>query len=91
MDISINEISDISCITTEDTISTLQHLGLIKYYKGQNCVCLTPDTIEVCSSGNQRALDTPLITSHLARSAMPHVGLRRHYPLALFLPLGAAF
>jgi len=46
VDISINEISEISSITTEDTISTLQHLGLIKYYKGQNCVCLTPDTIE---------------------------------------------
>ena len=32
--ISIAEISEITSITTADIISTLQHLGLVKYYKG---------------------------------------------------------
>ena len=72
MDISINEISEISSITTEDTISTLQHLGLIKYYKGQNCVCLTPDTIEV--RRNQRGTwHIPLRTFRLVRRTLPRL------------------
>ena len=32
--ISIAEISEMTSITTADIISTLQHLGLVKYYKG---------------------------------------------------------
>jgi histone acetyltransferase HTATIP len=43
--ISIAEVADLTSMTTEDIISTLQHLGLVKYYKGANCICLTPDII----------------------------------------------
>jgi len=52
--ISIAEISEITSITTADIISTLQHLGLVKYYKGQNCVCLTPEIIQVHEKGMGR-------------------------------------
>eukprot|EP00039_Didymoeca_costata_P001356 m.51791 g.51791 ORF g.51791 m.51791 type:complete len:436 (-) comp10753_c0_seq2:1511-2818(-) len=44
--ISIQEISEITSMTTEDIISTIQHLNLVKYYKGQNCICLTPEIIQ---------------------------------------------
>eukprot|EP00041_Stephanoeca_diplocostata_P019848 m.432571 g.432571 ORF g.432571 m.432571 type:complete len:192 (+) comp21410_c0_seq3:1099-1674(+) len=44
--VSIQEISQLTSMTTEDVISTMQHLGLVKYYKGQNCLCLTPEIIE---------------------------------------------
>jgi len=35
-----------SAIKTEDIISTLQSLNLIKYWKGQHVICVTPKLIE---------------------------------------------
>jgi histone acetyltransferase MYST1 len=35
-----------SAIKTEDIISTLQSLSLIKYWKGQHVICVTPKLIE---------------------------------------------
>ena len=35
-----------SAIKTEDIISTLQSLNLIKYWKGQHVICVTPRLIE---------------------------------------------
>jgi len=52
--ISIAEISEITSMTTADIVSTLQHLGLVKYYKGQNCVCPTPEIIQVHEKGMGR-------------------------------------
>ena len=37
--LSIRDISQATAIKTEDVISTLQHLKLIKYWKGQVCAC----------------------------------------------------
>lgn len=39
--LSIKDISAMTCIKTEDIISTLQSLGLIKYYKGQHIISVT--------------------------------------------------
>jgi len=44
--ISIGDISTATSMTHEDVISTVQHLGLVKYYKGQNSLCITPEIIE---------------------------------------------
>ncbi|XP_077978373.1 histone acetyltransferase KAT5-like [Glandiceps talaboti] len=44
--ITINEISEMTSIRKEDVISTLQHLNLINYYKGQYIVTLCHDAIE---------------------------------------------
>lgn len=44
--ITINEISEMTSIKKEDVISTLQHLNLINYYKGQYIVTLASDQIE---------------------------------------------
>jgi histone acetyltransferase MYST1 len=44
--ISIKELSDMTAIKTDDVISTLQHLGLIQYQKGQHVICAAPKVIE---------------------------------------------
>ena len=44
--LSIKEISDMTAIKTEDIISTLQSLNLIKYWKGQHIISVTPKIIE---------------------------------------------
>lgn len=35
-----------TCIATEDIIQTLQSLNLIKYWKGQHVICVTPKMVE---------------------------------------------
>ena len=44
--LSIKELSNKSGIKTEDIISTLQSLNLIRYWKGQHVICVTPKLIE---------------------------------------------
>eukprot|EP00049_Salpingoeca_infusionum_P004804 m.83932 g.83932 ORF g.83932 m.83932 type:complete len:425 (+) comp12733_c0_seq2:165-1439(+) len=43
--VSVIEIADMTSIKVDDVLSTLQHLNLVKYYKGQNCIVLTEETI----------------------------------------------
>lgn len=44
--ITINEICEQTSIRKEDVISTLQHLNLVQYYRGQYIVCLTEEAIQ---------------------------------------------
>jgi len=44
--LSIKDISAMTAIKTEDIISTLQSLNLIKYWKGQHIISVTPKLIE---------------------------------------------
>ncbi|CAK8698500.1 unnamed protein product [Clavelina lepadiformis] len=44
--ITINQICEKTCIKKEDVISTLQHLNLINYYKGQYILVLSDEVIE---------------------------------------------
>lgn len=44
--ISIKELSDVTAIKTDDIISTLQHLNLIQYQKGQHVICAAPSVID---------------------------------------------
>jgi len=44
--ITITEISELTSIKKEDVISTLQHLNLINYYKGQYIVTLAYEIVE---------------------------------------------
>ncbi|XP_065661680.1 histone acetyltransferase KAT5 isoform X4 [Hydra vulgaris] len=44
--ITINEICEMTSIRKEDVISTLQHLNLLQYYKGQYVICITKDVLE---------------------------------------------
>lgn len=41
-----SEISELSSIKKEDVISTLQHLNLINYYKGQYIVTVTKEAMD---------------------------------------------
>ena len=40
------ELCDRLCMKKEDVISTLQHLNLIHYYKGQYIICLSNEIID---------------------------------------------
>ncbi|XP_052270037.1 histone acetyltransferase KAT5-like isoform X2 [Dreissena polymorpha] len=44
--ITINEISELTSIKKEDVISTLQHLNLINYYKGQYIIVLSRELLK---------------------------------------------
>lgn len=44
--ISIKELSEMTSFKTEDIISTLQSLNLLKYWKGQHVISLTPKVID---------------------------------------------
>ncbi|KAG1662868.1 Histone acetyltransferase KAT5 [Nymphon striatum] len=46
MQITINEISELTSVKKEDVISTLQHLNLINYYKGQYIINLSKDLVD---------------------------------------------
>jgi len=41
-----SEICEMTSIRKEDVISTLQHLNLLQYYKGQYVICITKDILE---------------------------------------------
>jgi len=62
--LSIKDISDMTSIKTEDIISTLQSLNLIKYWKGQHIISVTPKVIEEHlknTSKNQTKIDPKLL------------------------------
>eukprot|EP00049_Salpingoeca_infusionum_P024139 m.14945 g.14945 ORF g.14945 m.14945 type:complete len:477 (-) comp6462_c0_seq1:1294-2724(-) len=44
--ISIPELSEATTIAQDDVISTLQGLNLVKYWKGQHALCVTPKLIQ---------------------------------------------
>jgi len=44
--LSIKDLSHMTSITQNDIISTLQSLNLVKYWKGQHVICVTPKLVE---------------------------------------------
>jgi len=44
--LSIKDLSGMTSITQTDIISTLQSLNLVKYWKGQHVICVTPKLVE---------------------------------------------
>lgn len=44
--ISIRDLSNITSITNTDIITTLQTLNMVKYWKGQHVICVTPKLVE---------------------------------------------
>uniref|UniRef100_A0A7M5UFL3 histone acetyltransferase n=1 Tax=Clytia hemisphaerica TaxID=252671 RepID=A0A7M5UFL3_9CNID len=52
--ITINEICEMTSIRKEDVISTLQHLNLLQYYKGQYVICITKEILESHSKGMKK-------------------------------------
>ena len=44
--LSIKDLSAMTSITQNDIITTLQALNLVKYWKGQHVICVTPKLVE---------------------------------------------
>ena len=44
--ISIKDLTEMTMIHSDDIISTLQHLNMIRYIKGQHVICAAPHAIE---------------------------------------------
>nr|XP_021406303.1 histone acetyltransferase KAT8 [Lonchura striata domestica] len=44
--LSIKDLSQMTSITQTDIISTLQSLNMVKYWKGQHVICVTPRLVE---------------------------------------------
>jgi len=44
--LSIKDLSEMTSITQNDIISTLQSLNMVKYWKGQHVICVTPKLVE---------------------------------------------
>ena len=44
--VSIKDLSAMTSITHSDIVSTLQSLNLVKYWKGQHVICVTPKLVE---------------------------------------------
>lgn len=53
-ELSIRLISNMTAIKTEDIISTLQSLNLIKYWKGQHVIAVSRTTIDEFLSKSSR-------------------------------------
>ncbi|XP_050405410.1 histone acetyltransferase KAT5 [Patella vulgata] len=54
--ITINEISEMTSIKKEDVISTLQHLNLINYYKGQYIITISREQIQTHNRAMERRI-----------------------------------
>lgn len=44
--LSIRDLSNMTSITQMDIISTLQSMNMVKYWKGQHVICVTPKLVE---------------------------------------------
>ena len=44
--LSIKDLSAMTSITQNDIITTLQSLNLVKYWKGQHVICVTPKVLK---------------------------------------------
>lgn len=44
--VSIKDLSAMSSITHDDIVGTLQALNMVKYWKGQHIICVTPKLVE---------------------------------------------
>ncbi|XP_022663547.1 histone acetyltransferase KAT8-like isoform X1 [Varroa jacobsoni] len=44
--LSIKDLSQLTSITHTDIVSTLQSLNMVKYWKGQHVICVTPKLVE---------------------------------------------
>ena len=45
-EITISQLSEVTSFTTDDILSTLQHMDVLRYFKGQFVICVTDSHIE---------------------------------------------
>ena len=49
-----SEISELTSIKKEDVVSTLQHLNLVNYYKGQYILTITKEAMDVYTKASAK-------------------------------------
>ena len=73
--ISIKQLSEMSAIKTDDIISTLQALNLIKYWKGQHMISVSPRVIQE-HLGAETSRHSLQVDSQLLNGVPPHARTR---------------
>jgi histone acetyltransferase HTATIP len=53
-EITIDEISHRTAITTQDILHTLQTIGALKYYRGQHIICLGDKVVEQWEKNDEK-------------------------------------
>ena len=81
--LSIKDLSAMTSITQADIIASLQTLNLVKYWKGQHVICVTPKLVEehLRSSEYKRPLltvDTGMIRWQPPRKPQQHKVKKPH-------------
>ncbi|XP_064087872.1 histone acetyltransferase KAT8-like [Macrobrachium nipponense] len=69
--LSIKDLSQMTSITQQDIISTLQSINLVKYWKGQHVICVTPKLVEEYISSSQFKRPRLTVDPTLLRWAPP--------------------
>ncbi|XP_042213219.1 histone acetyltransferase KAT8-like isoform X1 [Homarus americanus] len=70
--LSIKDLSQMTSITQQDIISTLQNINLVKYWKGQHVICVTPKLVEEYINSAQfkrprLTVDSSLLSKYILR------------------------
>jgi histone acetyltransferase MYST1 len=76
--LSIKDLSSITSIAQTDIISTLQSLNMVKYWKGQHVICVTPKIVDELLQTSQwkrpkLTVDNGCLRWNPPRKAQPHV------------------
>merc|ERR1719335_1242115 len=74
--LSVKEISHISCIRVEDIVSTLQTLGLIKYWKGQHVITASTKVVEEHLRSKQHRPGLEIISGKIQWQPPPPISKR---------------
>lgn len=69
--LSIRDLSSMTAITQADIINTLQSLNLVKYWKGQHVICVTPKLVEEHLKSSEYKRPTLTVDSYCLRWAPP--------------------
>ena len=69
--LSIKDLSSMTSITQADIINTLQSLNLVKYWKGQHVICVTPKLVEEHLKSSEYKRPTLTVDTTALRWAPP--------------------
>uniref|UniRef100_A0A673NIS8 Histone acetyltransferase n=1 Tax=Sinocyclocheilus rhinocerous TaxID=307959 RepID=A0A673NIS8_9TELE len=69
--LSIKDLSQMTSITQSDIISTLQSLNMVKYWKGQHVICVTPKLVEEHLKSAQYKKPPITVDTHCLKWAPP--------------------
>merc|ERR1719361_2998182 len=69
--LSIRDLSSMTSITQADIINTLQSLNLVKYWKGQHVICVTPKLVEEHLKSSEYKKPTLTVDTSCLRWAPP--------------------